>query len=195
MKIQATQQTNSGSEKSTRSNQASQQTILQAFKAGTMQLKTDEERAAKHQRIALAKTEIAGKSIDSNLEKHLFEGHPTVGDFDVHSPTGLHAYTDGRFPTKNYKVKRGRVETNETTNVVSTVSGNPNKIHTIDWKWDKSGDDIDLKSSTMFPQNMPKQHVIALVAGGLTSKTDEYIKHGMTFGIEKKGGTAYPVTE
>lgn len=195
MKTHVKQQRNSGAEKSAGNNQASQQTILQAFKAGTMQLKTDEERAAKHQRIALAKTEIAGKSIDSNLEKHLFEGHPTVGDFNVNSPTGLHAYTDGSFPPKNYKVKKGRVETNETTNVVSESSGNPNKIHTINWKWDKSGDDVDLKSSTMFPQNMPKQHVIALVAGGLTSKTDEYIKHGMTFGIEKKGGTAYPVTE
>jgi|GEM_PF-6686092 len=194
MKTQSKQQTNSSTAKYAGSNQASQQTILKAFKAGTMQLKTDEERADKHQRIALAKTEIAGKSIPGKLEKHLFEGHPNDGTFNVNKPTGLHAYTDEDFPTKEYEVEEGRKKKKETTSVVPAVSGNPNKIHTLDWKWDKSTTG-ELKSSTMFPQKMPKEHVTALIAGGLSTTTNEYIKHGMKFSVEKKGDTAYPVTE
>lgn len=195
MKTQLKQQNNSSTEKSSGSNQASKRTILQAFKVGTMQLKTDEERADKHQRIALAKTEIAGKSIPSKLEKHLFEGHPNEGAFNVNKPTGLHAYTNEGFPTKEYEVDEGRgKKKKETTGIVPTVSGNPNKIHTLDWKWDKSTTG-ELKASTMFPQKMPKEHVIALIAGGLSTTTNEYIKHGMKFSVEKKGDTAYPITE
>lgn len=194
MKKQLKRHTNPNPEKSGGSKQASTGTILQAFRSGTIQLKTDEERAEKHQRIALAKAEIAGKSIPSKLEKHLFEGHPNAGNFDVNSPTGLHAYTNKGFPPKQYTTGEGRTKKTETTNVTHEVSGNENKIHTIDWKWDKATSE-DTKSSTMFPKWMPKNHVIALVAGGLTSKTNEYIKHGLNFNIESKGDTSYPTTE
>ena len=153
-----------------------------------IQQKTEAERSDKHQRIAKAKTEIAGKTITDKLKNHMFRGQPTKDTeaFSANKATGMHAYTDGDFPTRD--------DDGENHTVDAEVQGNPNKVHTINWRWSTSSSD-DRKSSTMFPQWMPAQHVIALVAGGLASKTDKYIKHGLKFKVEKKGGTAYPVPE
>jgi hypothetical protein len=80
---------------------------------------------------------------------HIFLGQPLDGSaIDPAHPTGFHAYTDtGQAPA-------GVV-------IINTV-GKPNKFHSVNWRYTTSGGAVS-KASSMFPRNLPRTKVIALI--------------------------------
>lgn len=151
--------------------------------------KNDDERASKARRVDHAKKNIqivSGLTFAS--EDHIFQGEEDSSG----QLTGLHAYIDKQLP-----------------NGVNLYEGTPkNVVHDIVWY---KTDVEKRKRSTMFPSDMPKNHVKTLIAlkwprefgleeGALKFPEDtrEYIKHGRSFDVRKAGDvnpTFYPERE
>ena len=122
------------------------------------------------------------------------ENHVFLGEEDNSGRlTGFHAYDDGKLPD-GVKLAPGYTS--------------KNVVHDIEWY---KTDESQKKRSTMFPLDMPKNHVKTLIAlkwpsqfgleeGDLRfpEETREYIKHGRTFDVRKSGDadpTFYPERE
>jgi hypothetical protein len=155
-----------------------------------------EERGVKHQRIAKAKEAIptlSGKLKDE-LVDHVFDAKPFGKNVKLEDPQGLHAYkSGGNLP--------GDIEE------VST-KGSKGQVHLLTWKYKKGNKS---KSSTMFPDWMPPDHVKTLIAlkfpqdgkvvkdkidlvklGISPEGVKTYISHGQDINIDKSGDTVYP---
>lgn len=152
--------------------------------------KSGEQRSTKHRRIhkALRTIALLGKNIKAGLDRHVFDALPVTKALDRADPTGLHAYRGGRLPA----------------GVTGTVTGNPNKVHTLTWNW---AGQAQTKQSTMFPVWMPEDHVRTLIALDYvgeratavpatdidSSAARTYITRGARISLSKAGDTVYPV--
>jgi hypothetical protein len=156
-----------------------------------------EERATKHHRIAKAKENIKALSpkIKDDLADHLFDAKPFSKPVDAKDPQGLHAYkSGGTLPSFVEEV---------------SIKGSKGRVHTLTWK-NRQG--TKTKSSTMFPDWMPPDHVKTLVVLAYPqdskvvnekiefaklgiSKDDikTHISHGQDIDIGKSGETVYPL--
>jgi hypothetical protein len=158
---------------------------------GVMQRrKNDDERASKARRVDHAKKNIqivSGLTFAS--EDHVFQGE----EDPLGRLTGLHAYIDKQLPNGVNLLPESKPK---------------NVVHDIEWY---KTDVTKKKRSTMFPCDMPKNHVKTLIAlkwpqefglveGALKFPEDtrEYIKHGRSFDVRKVGDvnpTFYPERE
>lgn len=154
--------------------------------------KSEQEKADKQRRVALATTAIASidKKVTSKIKAHVFQGKPFDKEINKADPKGLHAYTDGALPPGME---------------LRSVEGSAGRVHSITWRY--TGNDVE-KRSTMFPVWMPASHVNALLAldyptevtgADLTaaekkakSHVHTYASRGQTIKIGKSGETIYP---
>ena len=152
--------------------------------------KNDDERASKARRVDHAKKIIqivSGLTFAS--EDHVFQGE----EDPLGRLTGLHAYNEKKLPNGVNLLPESKPK---------------NVVHDIEWY---KTDVTKKKRSTMFPCDMPKNHVKTLIAlkwprefgleeGALKFPEDtrDYIKHGRSFDVIKAGDvnpTFYPKGE
>jgi len=159
--------------------------------------KSAKERSIKHQRIAKAKEAIPilSAKVKDELVDHVFDAKPFGKKVDPKDPQGLHAYKGGgNLPSFVEEV---------------STKGSKGQVHQLTWKHEKGEKQ---KSSTMFPDWMPPDHVKTLIALKFSDDTSKvvkekidfkklainsesvktYISHGQDINIEKKGDTVYP---
>lgn len=165
-----------------------------------LQMKKDEkQRGDKFRRKAHAAETIneLKDKVKPSLQGHIFDALPTGGgQIDPSNPTGLHAYaTDGALPGNVIRVG---------------TRGARTRIHELTWRF--TGVNTPIKTSTMFPDWMGKDHVNTLIAlayrndpqicaAGIDDTkihkigTEEYIKRGLSIRLHKAGNTVYPLME
>jgi hypothetical protein len=161
----------------------------------TVQRDTELERGQKFARKATARALIPGiaAKVVAGLKNHVQLGTPVNGGaIDRAHPQGLHVYTGGNLPGDATVLK---------------TKGSKSGVHQIKWRWGTQGTG---KESTMFPQWMPLNHALALMAlhyptdGAVVSpaltneelaaksKVIKYVSLGHTINLGKAGETVYP---